>query len=285
MAWENRKGRRYYYRSRKVRGRVVREYVGTGEVAEVAARLDAEAANVRVLRRIERLRTQTELEELDAMLEQIDCKVNAIVSVAMTLAGFHWHRGEWRRIRNMPTSDTPAASPTPPVDPATEAKPPTSAELLQRARNGDVAAMEQLRPMLLDAESVNRLGGDVAMRSIQFAISRMVGKDLVSEEAIQRKMELLRVELAGPNPTAMERLLAERIVTMWLHLHRVEGEFAIVGDDDPGRAGYYQRAITSAQERYFRAIRELTRQRRAAAPPMQVNIAHEQVNVMNAPKE
>jgi hypothetical protein len=36
MGWE----RGYYYRSRKVGGRVVREHVGRGPVAELAAQLD-----------------------------------------------------------------------------------------------------------------------------------------------------------------------------------------------------------------------------------------------------
>jgi hypothetical protein len=50
MAWE----RGYYYCVRKVNGRVVREYVGTGEVAELVAQMDA----------LERERRQLEALEL-----------------------------------------------------------------------------------------------------------------------------------------------------------------------------------------------------------------------------
>ena len=47
MGWER---GRYYTRSRKVNGRVAREYLGTGEAAQQAARQDASARQEREAR-------------------------------------------------------------------------------------------------------------------------------------------------------------------------------------------------------------------------------------------
>jgi hypothetical protein len=76
----------------------------------------------------------------------------------------------------------------------------------------------------------------------------------------------------------------DRVVSLWLQLHKLECEAAMAGTADAGRAGFYQRAMSAAQARYFHAIRELTNLRRNASAPVQVNIAHEQVNVLNSPK-
>ena len=40
MPWEKRSNNRYYYRRRKVGGRVIAEYVGSGVLADLAAYLD-----------------------------------------------------------------------------------------------------------------------------------------------------------------------------------------------------------------------------------------------------
>ena len=50
MGWE--KGR-YYTRSRKVKGRVVREYIGAGRIGELTAELDAIERERRDLKRHE----------------------------------------------------------------------------------------------------------------------------------------------------------------------------------------------------------------------------------------
>ncbi len=100
MAWETReRGGSYYTRSRREEGRVVREYVGTGEVAELIAHAD----ETRRLERAERVEAErAELERargLVDMVPDLDAAVEILVRAEMIAAGYHLHKGEWRRRR------------------------------------------------------------------------------------------------------------------------------------------------------------------------------------------
>jgi hypothetical protein len=101
MAWETRaRGTRYYTRSRKVRGQVVREYVGGGLLGEAAATLDEEARRERQQRRDALVAEQSRLAALDAPAAQVHTIANLLAAGALLLAGYRQHdRGEWRKPR------------------------------------------------------------------------------------------------------------------------------------------------------------------------------------------
>jgi hypothetical protein len=97
MGWE--KGGKYYTRSRRVGGRVVREYVGMGDVGFLAGlddwRRREDNAYARERRNAERAADVTREKALIAYCQVVD----AIVVRALALSGYHLHKGEWRRKR------------------------------------------------------------------------------------------------------------------------------------------------------------------------------------------
>lgn len=101
MAWETRNGRgRYYTRSRKVGGRVVREYLGCGEVAELIAESDDLDREVREAARGERQRSAAVQRERDAVVALVCDAAQLWSRIALLTAGYQRHdRGEWRRRR------------------------------------------------------------------------------------------------------------------------------------------------------------------------------------------
>jgi hypothetical protein len=106
MAWERReRGGLYYTRSRKVNGKVVREYVGGGVLGEIAA---LEDERERRRREEEAAFWKEEREQLEALVAPVDelCEAAETIAWAVLLAaGFRRHnRSEWRRQRDRRTS-------------------------------------------------------------------------------------------------------------------------------------------------------------------------------------
>src|SRR5215208_1402826 len=100
MGWENReRGGHYYTRSRKVDGRVVREYVGGGVIGELAARFDeAEREKRKIEATMERLE-RVRVESLVAPVVEL-CDIAQILCHATLVdSGYRRYQGKWRRRR------------------------------------------------------------------------------------------------------------------------------------------------------------------------------------------
>jgi hypothetical protein len=99
MAWKTINDRRYYYRSERVGGRVKSTYIGAGESGSLMANM---VAFERLERAAAREQLRDEWEEFDAeesaVSEWFD-GVQAVADAAMIAAGFHQHKGQWRRKR------------------------------------------------------------------------------------------------------------------------------------------------------------------------------------------
>lgn len=103
MGWETRdRGGRYYTRSRKVNGRVVREYVGGGLTGELAASQDARRREERAAAAAALRALEAQHAPLDDHTEELWEMTGLVIRGALVLAGYHQHhRGEWRKRRGV----------------------------------------------------------------------------------------------------------------------------------------------------------------------------------------
>jgi len=102
LGWETRCGHGHYYtRSRKVKGRVVREYVGAGPIAEQASAADGRSRAERDADVELRRAARDSWIAADALLQQLSASLDVLTRAALLGAGFRQHnRGQWRRKRN-----------------------------------------------------------------------------------------------------------------------------------------------------------------------------------------
>jgi hypothetical protein len=150
--------------------------------------------------------------------------------------------------------------------------------MLKEARQGDASSMEGVRTLLLVPQAVDYFG-DLAAQVERALIRRVVGNDVLGREAVMAKLAAMRTELGGSDATPVERLLIDRVVIGWLHLHGLEIARAGTAGTPDENAVSFERAITAAQKRYLAAMKALAAVRRLAIPALQINIAKKQMNV------
>jgi hypothetical protein len=104
VGWEIRQsGNRYYTRSRREHGRVVRQYIGTGQIGELAAAEDEERRQAKLVE-LQQLRRIEEADKgLESLLTKFDAYTNQIATWLLLAAGCHRPKRQWRRKRDQRT--------------------------------------------------------------------------------------------------------------------------------------------------------------------------------------
>jgi hypothetical protein len=155
-------------------------------------------------------------------------------------------------------------------------------DLLSLAKKDQENAMPKIRQILSEHPDLaqrfmylGRMGEDIL-------IGRMTGEDgQATRELFRRQLNAMREEIAGENPSPLERLLAERIVATWLQIQLFEGLYASgVSKMTIARDGYHQKRLDQTYRRHLSAIRALAQIRKLlkGTAITQINIADKQIN-------
>jgi hypothetical protein len=181
-------------------------------------------------------------------------------------------------------SEVATQAPNPATD--SERKPPASGpetkEMLKRAAEGDQSCLPAVQALLADGdrgESYWEAFGSPTVWLRQNITKKAAGDNVLSKEANDQELDAISSELEGPNPTPIERLLAERASLCWFIVHWYENTYTNASGWSLNQALYQQRKIDKAHSRFLSEVRTLAQVRKLALPALQVNIGKNQVNV------
>jgi hypothetical protein len=107
-----------------------------------------------------------------------------------------------------------------------------------------------------------------------------------TREVIKKELCDFAADLAGPSPSPVERVLSEAAATAWFAYRLHEANYAAGVTSDGGmslaQSEHSQRRMDRAHRRLLNTLKTLATVRRLAVPALQINVARQQVNQLNA---
>ena len=257
MGWDRKKrgaAGGYFYASVRTPAGVRKVYLGRGAAAGEVADAIAAKRRARDAARAER----AALAGPDRLAGRLVVWAGAMAAAWLVATGHRCHRGCWRR--------KAVTDPTAPAGPKTprESKHMTPAfvlflvkSLADRAARGEADAADKLMALLErfpeHRAAVRALDG--VTEKAEAAWVRAAGHgNPVREAAARDDLARTKADLAGPDPGALERLLAGAVAVAHL-AHAVAAEAAAAKVADPAAAAARDRRWSDAQARLFAAAR------------------------------
>ena len=98
MAWERRSGGLFYYRGRRIAGKVLKTYLGRGTAAQAAALADERRRAERQAERVAWLCEVARVEQARMLSEEHKSQCQLLAEAILLAGGCHRHkRSSWRR--------------------------------------------------------------------------------------------------------------------------------------------------------------------------------------------
>lgn len=258
MAWEKRNGRgRYYTQSRRVGGRVRREYWGRGPVAEKVAEWDALQRRQREDLR-QALRAEAEsIQKTEQVFDELNRVCRHLVKDTLESAGYHRHHREWRKKR----MEQQALR--------------TASDSLQATEPGQkqVATNQSYHPYSAYLERV-----------IEMQLVKVYQKNPALMAGAKNQVAQLRAQLLGSDPSILDRLLVEQVVLSWVMTTAADIAAAVYGGAFADLE-FLRRHAEHSSRRFQASCKTLAQVRRLLGPSVQINIGERQVNVVAVGRE
>lgn len=155
--------------------------------------------------------------------------------------------------------------------------------LYEMANAGSAEALAALRKLYEEEPKLFHSQRNLAQAALGARLKRMVTSAQGTALVIRKHLDRLEKELAGENPTPLERILVERIVMCWLDVQDHELRYSLIDDKgQPRQAEWRSRMLDKAHRRFLAAVKSLADVRRLNLPPLQLNIAEQQINSIGA---
>lgn len=131
--------------------------------------------------------------------------------------------------------------------------------LLKRAEKGDKKVLPVIRKLLENPAYIETFNGNLPRYVEESFVKALCDGNLAVKEAILVKLRAIRSELLGSEPSAIERLLVERVAACWLQVQDAEIRYALNQKDMTFRqAEFHQKRMDATHRRYLAAIKALT---------------------------
>lgn len=268
MAWA--KGK-YYYRRKRQGDKVISEYVGHGADAQLIALLDEhEREQARAKREAFRRKVTADRgqqKEIDAVGQV----ASDIVAAVLLVAGYHRHKRQWRKDRNVETITV---------------KKPVDIDFTADQLNAIIAAVDSGKPTRQQREALAqcferipelaRMHGDAMAHITTTLLKSLHGN--AGQMAAGYHLANLKTGLGYDEAPVLEQMLIEHIVVCFVRLQVIEWRNLqhTQGQHSMTEGAYWEKALSAAQRRYLRACETLARVRRLNVK-IQVNVANQQI--------